>query len=286
MRDNLATSDRTAEQLRNQYETEKGLADRLRNASREDRLKLYPEVYDELYRKVPDHPMLTRKVTVEERATQVQRQMHYLSKFLRPDMTVLEVGAGDCSLSFSIAERVGKVYGLEVSEVISAQARKPENFELIICNGFDIPLASASVDLVYSNNVIEHLHPDDVVEQLTSIFRVLKPGGLYFCRTPHKLQGPTDISCLFDDEPTCLHLKEYTYSELERVFGRVGFGNLFAYISKGGAYRQTPMRLVRLLEVMAGAAFGRLPYKRRQAWLGVKPFTVFGQGVSIAGRKT
>ena len=51
---------RTPERVRAHYEIEKGLAARLRLANREDRKRLYGELYDELYRSVPDHPQLTR----------------------------------------------------------------------------------------------------------------------------------------------------------------------------------------------------------------------------------
>ena len=54
-----AESQRTPEQLRHHYEVERELADRLRSASREERKQLYAGVYDELFRRVPDHPQLT-----------------------------------------------------------------------------------------------------------------------------------------------------------------------------------------------------------------------------------
>ena len=51
---------RTMEQRRAHYEVETELAARLRNSSREERRNLYTALYDELYEKVPDHPLLTR----------------------------------------------------------------------------------------------------------------------------------------------------------------------------------------------------------------------------------
>jgi predicted SAM-dependent methyltransferase len=35
-----------------------------------------------------------------------------------------------------------------------------------------------SVDLAYSNQLMEHLHPDDASEQLANVYRALKPGGV------------------------------------------------------------------------------------------------------------
>lgn len=52
---------RTEEQLRNHYLVEKSIAERLKRANREERKRIYREMYDELFRKVPDHPRLTRR---------------------------------------------------------------------------------------------------------------------------------------------------------------------------------------------------------------------------------
>lgn len=283
MQESIAPAPRTGAELRNHYETEKALANRLRAAPKADRLRLYRELYDELYRRVPDHPMLTRKVTAAETAAQVENQMRYLSNFLRPEMIVLEIGAGDCALSFAMAQRVKMVYGLEVSKIISSQVDTPKNFELILSDGVSIPVPAASVDLAYSNNVMEHLHPEDAAEQMSNIYRVLKPGGIYLCTTPHNLQGPTDISQLYDDVPTCLHMKEYTYSELSQLFRRAGFFRTAAYVNKSGTYHRVPMWFIRAFEALARAVFGKKRFAARQILIGRKPFSVLGQGINIIG---
>ncbi len=52
---------RPVEQIREHYEIEKELADRLRLSSRAERRQMYGRVYDELFRRVPHHSQLTRK---------------------------------------------------------------------------------------------------------------------------------------------------------------------------------------------------------------------------------
>jgi hypothetical protein len=47
---------RSPERLRLHYEVERELSDRLRAASAEERATLDGEVYDELFRRVEDHP--------------------------------------------------------------------------------------------------------------------------------------------------------------------------------------------------------------------------------------
>jgi hypothetical protein len=54
---------RTRAQLREHYEVERELADALRRAGPHERRSLYATLYDELFRRVPHHPQLTRKVT-------------------------------------------------------------------------------------------------------------------------------------------------------------------------------------------------------------------------------
>ena len=50
---------RSPDRIRAHYEIERELSDRLREAPAERRLALYGEVYDELFERVPDHPMLS-----------------------------------------------------------------------------------------------------------------------------------------------------------------------------------------------------------------------------------
>src|SRR4029453_13968831 len=111
-----APPNRTPDQLWEHYQIEKQLAAKLRNASKTERRKLYSEAYDELFRRVPHHLQLARKVSSAERSKSVQAQLGLLQRFLTPDTCFLEIGAGDCALSLHLAERVHQVYALEVSE--------------------------------------------------------------------------------------------------------------------------------------------------------------------------
>ena len=61
------------------------------------------------------------------------------------------------------------------------------NFELIISDGISIPVPAGSIDFAYSNQLMEHLHPDDAESQLENVFTALRPGGAYLCITPNRL---------------------------------------------------------------------------------------------------
>ena len=201
---------RTLEQLREDYETEKELANRLRNASKEQRRYLYTDVYDEFYKRVPRTPQLTWTKDPELRHKQILMEIQLLKRFLNPGCRFLEVGSGDCRLSFEVAKYVRKVYAVDVSREITRNETVPRNFELVICDGCSVPVPQNSIGIVYSNQLMEHLHPDDAFEQLQSIYKALMPGGIYICSTPNRIFGPNDISAYFDKVATGFHLKEYT----------------------------------------------------------------------------
>lgn len=50
----------------------------------------------------------------------------------------------------------------------------------------DWPFTNESFDLVYASHVIEHFYPRDRDLVVNRIWRVLRPGGLFFFRVPHK----------------------------------------------------------------------------------------------------
>lgn len=232
---------RTESQVREHYEIEKKLADKLRKSTKKERSILYTKLYDELYQLVPSHPQLTRKVTAEQQKEAIWDQMKILSRLLYKEAVYLEVGAGDCAMTFEVAKRVNKTYGVDVSQTITNESKVPDNFELIISDGCSIPVPENSIDIIYSNQLMEHLHPDDAYEQLTNIYKALAPGGMYLCTTPSRLNGPHDISEKFDIVATGFHLKEYTNTELNTLFKKAGFSKVRAYVGARRKYILIPM---------------------------------------------
>lgn len=275
----IATKGRSAEAVRRHYDTEKTLAARLRGATREDRPSLYRTVYDELFRLLPDHPQLVRKQSPEQARHKISAQLGLLGPYLRSDAVFLELGAGDCALSLEIAMRVKQVFAVDVSEQIMAGVQRRDNLTLVICDGCTIPLPPNTVDVVYSNQLIEHVHPDDLVQQLRSVRSVLRQNGTYLCVTPNRLNGPHDISKYFDDEATGLHIKEYTNAELQALFLAAGFSDCCAYAGAEGRYLRLPVSLPIAIETI----LQRLPISIRKSIARRSPFTKL-LGVRIAAR--
>ena len=239
---------RTSGQLREHYLVEKELALRLRNSTCAQRRGLYSALYDELFRRVPHHPMLMRKEDPEATRCAVMSQFRLIERFLRPDTCFLEIGPGDCSLSFAVAEEVRQTYAVDVSEVISSTAIRPANFELILSDGTSIPVPQGTATVAFSNQLMEHLHPDDALEQLRNIYKALSRGGVYVCITPNALSGPYDISRHFDRVATGFHLKEYTNADLYNLFVRVGFSKVRAMFSLRGRSVLLPVWVCRIVE--------------------------------------
>lgn len=241
---------RTLEQLREQYEVERQLASRLKQSTREERKTLYGAVYDELYSRVPHHPQLTRKAkeASELREKQVQGLVELASRFVTSDTTFLEIGAGDCALSLKMARRARRVYALDVSEQISRNDAPPENFRLILSDGCSVPVEPGTVSMAFSNQLLEHLHPEDALDQLRNVRAALVPKGVYVCITPSSLSGPHDISQYFEDEPTGFHLKEYSTGELVRLFRQAGFSRFRLFFWSHGMFLRIPAAPIVLLE--------------------------------------
>ena len=270
---------RTAEQLREHYEIEKELGDRLRRAKRDERPAMYSQVYDELFRRVPNHPQLTGQNTATHER-KVQALLRLVRPYLTPETVFLEMGAGDCALPRQVAPLVRKAYGLEVSEELTGKLPTSDKFEVLMSRNCDVPLPDNTVDLAFSYQVIEHIHPEDVVYQLHEIYRVLKPGGCYYCITPNRLYGPSDISRDFDREATGLHLKEYSNTDLLELFQSAGFRQTWIERRIKGHHVRVPVLPVRLME----SAFEHMPWRLRtllsRSFFGTRLLSV-----SVMGRK-
>jgi SAM-dependent methyltransferase len=250
---------RTENQVRHHYTVEKELAARLRNAPRANRTSLYGDTYDELYQRVPDHPQLMRPTDAVAAEKIVRDKMLLLRRFLAPEKTFLELGAGDCRLALRVAREVKKSYALEVSREVSKNLDAPSNFDLVYSAGTDVPIPNGSIHVAYSYQLMEHIHPEDAFEQLHSIYEVLAQSGIYVCITPNRLTGPHDVSRYFDREASGFHLREYTIGELHSLFRSVGFSETLAYVGIKGRYARVPIWLIKGLE----RGLDILPWRQR-----------------------
>ena len=249
----MGADPRTPERLRHHYEVEKELGDRIRNSTREERTELFSRLYDELFERVPDHPRLVRRETPEDSRRGVEARMAILADQLAPEKTLVEIAPGDCRLAYAACEKVAKVIGIDISDQRASGEEAPENFELVVYDGYQLDLDAGCADVAFSYQFLEHLHPDDVPLHFEMVHRVLKQGGCYIFDTPHAHSGPHDISRHFSSTPEGFHLKEWTYREMFEVLRKAGFSQAYTFRSRRARMSKSFNALTLLLEGITGA---------------------------------
>jgi SAM-dependent methyltransferase len=219
---------------------------------------------------VPDHPQNSRKADIVTQQAATDRQWRLLSRFTHADSTYMEIGAGDCHLAMAIAQRARFSYAIDVSDVIASGNQRPKNFAMIVSDGIHVGVPAGAVDVAYSNQLMEHLHPDDAADQLREICKSLAPGGRYICVTPHRFSGPHDISRFFAPEARGFHLKEYTYGELRQLFLAAGFDSTSIWTGLAGRFFPIPQPIVLGIEKLLGL-LPRAIQKRLTRWAPARP---------------
>lgn len=221
--------DRSPAALRRHFEVERELANRLKASTREERPTLVPQLYAELYERVPDHPRTDSAKGPEAAEKSTRSQLRLLASFLGPEKQFVEFGAGSGVLSRAMVGKVARVVAVEVCEQGGRQSTNADGVEWVFHDGLSIPLPDRAFDVAFSYQVLEHVHPDDVPVHLAEAARILKPGGVYILSTPHEFSGPHDISRHFTPHLETFHLKEWTYWGLRREMLKAGFDSVGAY---------------------------------------------------------
>lgn len=262
---------RSATALEHHYEVELRLAERLRGAAPGERASTYQAVYDELFRSVPDHPQLA--VDPAARARSVAGRLRFVRRFCGPTSTLLEIGAGDCAFARAAAPAVARVHAVDVSEEIVRLSGLPANVEVHLVHGVRLPIADASVQVAFSDQLMEHFAADDARTHLAEVRRVLGPGGVYVCITPNRTTGPHDISALHDDVARGFHLREYDSAELASLVRAAGFDAVRFYAGGAGHYGEVPTALLGRLERLVGAL---PPHARRRLGGSLPAYVLLG----------
>jgi SAM-dependent methyltransferase len=131
---------------------------------------------------------------------------------------VLEVGCGEGYGTALLASSAAQVIGLDYDALtIAHAARRYPQARFVRGNLAALPLPSASVDVVATLQVIEHVwnHNEFVRECL----RVLRPGGLLLVTTPNRLTFSPGLEVPVNP----FHTKEFTGAELAELLTANGF---------------------------------------------------------------
>ncbi len=267
--------------IRHHYEVERRLADRLRAANRDERRKLYREVYSQLYELVEDHPGNLESINSPERQALTAAHLRGLRPYLAKDATVLEIGPGNGALALQLSDLIDQVYIVDVSDSILTEVIGVSNISFFESDGASVPVPPGSVDIAISHQVMEHLHPEDARDQLQAVFNSLAPGGVYLCFTPNRLTGPYDVSRGFDSVATGLHLREYSNRELIALLRSAGFGRIRHLFGSRGRYVSIPTGIVCAIELLIESLPASIGDFIARSW----PGRVWLSGVKLEAHK-
>jgi SAM-dependent methyltransferase len=102
--------------------------------------------------------------------------------YVRRESVMLDLGAGAGVVSqMNFRGNVARVSGVDIDPRVVGN---PMLDESRIADAKRIPYESDCFDVVFSDNVLEHLDKPDVV--FCEVARVLKPGGVFLFKTPNK----------------------------------------------------------------------------------------------------
>jgi SAM-dependent methyltransferase len=131
---------------------------------------------------------------------------------------VLEAGSGEGYGADLIADVARHVIGLDYDEsaVAHVRARYPR-VDMRQGNLAELPLPSASIDVVVNFQVIEHLW--DQGQFVAECLRVLRPGGVLLMSTPNRIT----FSPGRDTPVNPFHTRELNAAELTELLEAAGF---------------------------------------------------------------
>ncbi len=113
--------------------------------------------------------------------------------------SALDFGCGVGRLTQALAQRFGKVVGVDVSPrmVVTAASlnRFPDRASYVWNDAPHLETFSDnSFDFIYTNIVLQHIVPDVTVGYLREFLRILKPAGVLVFQLPSHKRGPDDPS--------------------------------------------------------------------------------------------
>lgn len=194
----------------------------LEEESFEKRQEMYQNVYNTV------HPIYGKTKTDIQRDNNPKDKIVRLFRKELEGKSILDLGCGEGYFLESISRQLKhkSLVGIDVS--IPPLSKNHQDIEFILSNiiRFDI---KRQFDVVFSDQVLEHIAPADLNIHLESVKSSLKSKGLFIVNLPNRLFGPCDVTRIIDFSYTGktisqgTHLNESTYGELIPVLAHNGF---------------------------------------------------------------
>jgi len=157
-----------------------------------------------------------------------QNRLALLMRHARPPGDLVEIGPGHGTLAELAREAGWRYRAVEASPTLIAELRR-KGLEVIEAWAPPIPTPDASHDVVYADQVLEHMPGIDDARALTAeAWRVLRPGGVLFVVVPDYLKERTffwDVDYTHNFVTTERRVRQLLYDggfTIERVVHSIG----------------------------------------------------------------
>jgi ubiquinone/menaquinone biosynthesis C-methylase UbiE len=141
-------------------------------------------------------------------------------KLIKNRESILDFGCGNGRITEYMAHDFKKVYGVDISKTMIAEARERlrglMNVYLSEIDGVHISLPASSVETVFAYLVFQHVKEREMVEgAFAEIFRILKKGGIF--KVLMRSDKQKDMNAWWSGV-------EYDEKSIAKVYRKVGFG--------------------------------------------------------------
>lgn len=157
-----------------------------------------PEMLNEIYlsghyyenRGYPQHVLSEQKLLFNHRLQMLEKINHGKKG------KVLDIGTGKGMFLEAAMERGWNCVGQEFSNNTAEAVKNRLGVEMVICSEItEAGFSPESFDLVHMNHVLEHLYKPEI--PIKGIYRILKPGGLFYCEVPRQNNSQNFLSNVF-----------------------------------------------------------------------------------------
>ena len=142
---------------------------------------------------------------------------------LPKDLKILEVGS-NVGYQLASLQRFGfsNLYGIEIQRECVEQSKKLwKGIDIVQASAFDIPFKDNYFDLVFTNNVLIHISPDDIDIVLNEMNRVSSKyiyGFEYYSEKYESIEYRNNLNLMWKTDFSNLFLKKF--SNLKSIFSK------------------------------------------------------------------
>lgn len=208
------------------------------------REQLYREAYSKFTR------LQVQKGSVDQGVTP---SIVALARPLMEGRDVLEIGSGNGGFAYQVMDVVHSYSFIEPSSeaaeflINRIKAYGVPKHAIVGTTG-QLDAVQDDFDVIYCNDVYEHLHPDDGSSMIEACARKIRPSGRLILIASNKHFGPFDGTERYMGKgvPAAgLHINETSYQELADLLQRHGFSRVFSPCMPISLYAKLPLVLRR-----------------------------------------